>query len=123
MFFFCLFVFVFVSYLVCFYYFILLLFYFILFIYLFFVVIVGFFLVCLFPGFLSCLLCVSLFLSLFLLFFVIAARGREGLYLVHFVFCRGNGYFNSLVGRFIFCWLEYDIRFIFFMGEGGGGRL
>ena len=25
--------------------------------------------------------------------------GRRDLYLVTFVFCRGNGYFNSLVGR------------------------
>ena len=84
------------SYLVSLFYFILLLFY--LFIYFTcFVFFFVFFLVCLFPVFLLCLLCVSLF---FQLFFLIAASGREGFVLSSFCLLQGEWlFFNSLVFR------------------------
>ena len=39
------------------------------------------------------------FCSYFSFFFKLLPVGGRDLYLVTFVFCRGNGYFNSLVGR------------------------
>ena len=58
-------------------------------------------LVCFFPGFLLCLLCLSLFLQLFQLFFLIAASGREGFVFSSFCLICFFFYFSFVGGKVI----------------------